>query len=56
MVKDIEMMKANNINSVRTSHYPNNIAFLELCDEYGLYLIGEANLESHDVRAFCQVT
>ncbi|MDH5085487.1 glycoside hydrolase family 2 TIM barrel-domain containing protein [Clostridium perfringens] len=52
MVKDIEMMKANNINSVRTSHYPNNIAFLELCDEYGLYLIGEANLESHDVRDF----
>ncbi|MFR7934977.1 MAG: glycoside hydrolase family 2 TIM barrel-domain containing protein [Clostridium perfringens] len=52
MIKDIEMMKSNNINSVRTSHYPNNTAFLELCDEYGLYLVGEANIESHGVRNY----
>ena len=52
MIQDIELMKANNINSVRTSHYPNNTAFLELCDEYGLYLVGEANIESHGVRNY----
>lgn len=52
MIQDIEIMKANNINSVRTSHYPNNTAFLELCDEYGLYLMGEANIESHGVRSY----
>lgn len=44
---DIRMMKAANINAVRTSHYPNNSFFYELCDEYGLYVIDEMNLESH---------
>ena len=44
---DIRLMKANNINAVRTSHYPNNSFFYELCDEYGLYVIDEMNLESH---------
>lgn len=44
---DIRLMKASNINAVRTSHYPNNSFFYELCDEYGLYVIDEMNLESH---------
>ena len=47
MLKDIEIMKKNNINSVRTSHYPNDPYWYELCDEYGLYVIDEANVESH---------
>lgn len=45
--KDIITMKRNNINAVRTSHYPNNSALYELCDKYGLYMIAEANMESH---------
>lgn len=44
---DIKTMKSHNINAVRTSHYPNNIYFYELCDKYGLYVIDETNLESH---------
>lgn len=44
---DIEMMKKHNINAVRTSHYPNCPRFLELCDEYGLYVIDENNMETH---------
>ena len=44
---DIQLMKRLNINAVRTSHYPNNSYFYELCDEYGLYVIDEMNLESH---------
>ncbi|MEM8889386.1 MAG: glycoside hydrolase family 2 TIM barrel-domain containing protein [Bacteroidota bacterium] len=50
MIRDIELMKQNNINAVRTSHYPNQTRWYELCDEYGLYIIDEANLESHDLR------
>lgn len=50
MIKDITMMKRLNINAVRTSHYPNEPLWLDLCDEYGLYVIDEANLESHGVR------
>ncbi len=46
MKKDILLMKQLNINSVRTSHYPNHPKFYELCDEYGLYVVDEANLES----------
>lgn len=49
MIKDIELMKRHNINAVRTSHYPNDPKWYELCDEYGLYLIDEANLESHEL-------
>lgn len=45
--KDIILMKRNNINAVRTSHYPNSTAFYELCDSYGLYVIDETNLETH---------
>jgi beta-galactosidase len=44
---DILVMKQNNINAVRTSHYPNQSYFYELCDEFGLYVMDEANLESH---------
>ncbi len=47
MIKEIELMKQFNINAVRTSHYPNNTIWYELCDEYGLYVIDEANIEAH---------
>jgi len=47
MIKDIKLMKMFNINAVRTSHYPNSELWLELCDRYGLYVVGEANIESH---------
>lgn len=47
MLWDIKFLKQHNINSVRTSHYPNNSMWYDLCDEYGIYLIDEANLESH---------
>lgn len=47
MIWDIKFLKSNNFNSVRTSHYPNNTRWYELCDEYGLYVIDEANIESH---------
>ncbi len=45
--KDIITMKQNNINAVRTSHYPNNTFLYRLCDEYGIYVIDETNLETH---------
>lgn len=47
MVQDIQLMKQHNINTVRTSHYPNDPRWLDLCDEYGLFVIDEGNLESH---------
>ncbi len=47
MIKDIKLMKEFNINAVRTSHYPNDPRWYELCDRYGIYLIDEANIESH---------
>ncbi len=47
MLWDVEFMKQHNINAVRTCHYPNNSYWYKLCDEYGIYLIDEANLESH---------
>ncbi|NMC40186.1 MAG: DUF4981 domain-containing protein [Bacteroidales bacterium] len=49
ILKDIRTMKSFNINAVRTSHYPQQELWYELCDEYGLYLIGEANIESHGI-------
>jgi len=49
MLEDIRLMKQFNINAVRTSHYPNNPRWYELCDEYGLYVIDEANIESHGI-------
>ena len=45
--KDLEVMKRNNINAIRTCHYPNASLIYRLCDEYGLYMIDETNLESH---------
>ena len=47
MEKDIQLMKQNNINAVRSAHYPNNNYWLDLCDTYGLYVVDEANIESH---------
>lgn len=47
MIEDIKLMKLNNINAVRTCHYPNDPLWYKLCDEYGLYVIDEANIESH---------
>ncbi|MDX1907924.1 MAG: glycoside hydrolase family 2 TIM barrel-domain containing protein [Bacteroidia bacterium] len=47
MHRDLQLMKQNNINAVRTSHYPNQTRWYELCDEYGMYVMDEANLESH---------
>jgi beta-galactosidase len=47
MIRDITLMKQNNINAVRTSHYPNSTLWYDLCDEYGLYLVDEANIEAH---------
>lgn len=47
MIKDIKTMKMHNINAVRTSHYPQPERWYELCNKYGLYLVDEANIESH---------
>jgi len=47
MIKDITLMKQHNINTVRTSHYPPDPFWLELCDKYGMYVIDEADLETH---------
>ena len=47
MRADLEVMRRHNITAVRTSHYPNDVAFYDLCDELGMYLVDEANIESH---------
>ena len=47
MLRDIRLFKENNINAVRTSHYPNTPLFYGLCDEYGIWVMDEANIESH---------
>ncbi len=47
MVADILLMKRNNINAVRTCHYPDTTEWYDLCDEYGIYVLDEANIESH---------
>jgi beta-galactosidase len=49
MIRDILLMKRHNLNAVRTSHYPNVPEWYDLCDEYGLYVIDEANIESHGI-------
>ncbi len=51
MRKDIEVMKQHNINAVRLSHYPQNTLWYKLCDEYGLFLCDEANIETHAMGA-----
>ena len=50
MIRDIVLMKQHNINCVRTAHYPNHPEFLELCDEYGLYVMDECDQETHGVE------
>ncbi len=52
MKRDIMIMKANNINMVRTSHYPNDPRFLLLCDKYGLYVCDEADIECHGAMRY----
>ncbi len=47
MIRDVQLMKQHNINAVRTSHYPNDPRFADLCDRYGLYMIDECDLETH---------
>ncbi|MCP4662476.1 MAG: DUF4981 domain-containing protein [bacterium] len=49
MIRDIRLMKQHNLNAVRTSHYPNVPEWYDLCDRYGLYVIDEANIESHGI-------
>ncbi|MBW7453425.1 DUF4981 domain-containing protein, partial [Paenibacillus sepulcri] len=49
MIKDLILMKKHNINTIRTSHYPNDSRFMELCDEYGFYVVDEADLECHGI-------
>lgn len=51
MLDDIRLMRLNNINSVRNCHYPNSWQWYELCTEYGLYMVDEANIESHGMEA-----
>jgi beta-galactosidase len=52
MIQDIKLLKTHNLNAVRTSHYPDDPAWYDLCDEYGIYLIDEANLETHGVGGY----
>lgn len=54
MINDIRLMKQHNINAVRCSHYPNHYRWYELCDQYGLYVIDEANIEAHGMGACFQ--
>lgn len=51
MIRDIQLMKQFNVNAVRTSHYPNDPLWYKLCDQYGLYLVDEANIETHGMGA-----
>ena len=50
MIRDLVLMKRHNINGVRTSHYANDPVWLDLCDEYGIYLCAEANMEDHGAQ------
>ncbi len=55
MIRDILLMKQHHFNAVRTAHYPNDALWYDLCDEYGLYLIDEANIESHEfMNSICR--
>lgn len=51
MIQDLKLMKQHNVNTIRTSHYPNDPRFLELCDQFGFYVVDEADLEAHGVGA-----
>lgn len=50
MVQDVKLMKQANVNAVRTAHYPNHTEWYELCNEYGLYVMDEADIEEHGLR------
>ena len=50
MIRDIELIKQNNMNCIRASHYPNYPEFVEMCDRYGIYLMDEADIETHGVE------
>lgn len=52
MIQDIKLMKQFNFNAVRNSHYPNDERWYELCDEYGIYVMDEANLETHQLGSY----
>ena len=54
MEQDVKLMKANNINTVRTSHYPNDPYWYELCAKYGIYVVAEANIECHAHQALTE--
>lgn len=56
MLKDIKLMKAHYFNAVRCSHYPNQSRWYELCDEYGLYVVDEANIETHGMLPMNRLT
>ncbi len=54
MIKELELLKQFNFNAVRTSHYPNDTLWYDLCDEYGIYVLDEANIENHaNYDTFC---
>ena len=54
MERDVLLMKRYNMNTVRTSHYPNDPRFLDLCDKYGLYVVDETDIECHGVTQFAE--
>jgi beta-galactosidase len=56
MEQDIQLMKEFNVNTVRTSHYPSDPYWYDLCDRYGLYVVGEANIESHGMGYHPDIT
>lgn len=56
MLRDIKLLKQNNFNAVRTAHYPNHPLWYQLCDEYGLYLVDEANIETHGQFPMCRLS
>ncbi|SON49494.1 beta-galactosidase [Vibrio tapetis] len=56
MLQDIKLLKQNNFNAVRTAHYPNHPRWYELCDQYGLYLVDEANVETHGQFPMCRLS
>ena len=56
MIQDIKLIKQNNFNAVRTAHYPNHPLWYELCDEYGLYLVDEVNIETHGQVPMCRLS
>ncbi|OIQ25685.1 beta-galactosidase [uncultured Vibrio sp.] len=56
MIRDIKLLKQHNFNAVRTAHYPNHPTWYQLCDEYGLYLVDEANIETHGQFPMCRLS